>query len=183
MALPVTGGESPHAAWILSVPEEARSFQGDRAGVVSRVLAGAVDLGVVLVVLAAGYLALSGLAFLINPASFRFPIPPRPLVLGLAVLLMVLYLTTSWTGSGRTYGNRMLGLRVVNRHGRPLRLGTALLRAVFCAVLPVGLLWVAVNANRRSVQDLVLRTVVIYDWSPHADIEHPPRSAQQAALG
>lgn len=164
----MTGGGAADPAWILSVPEEVRSFQGEYAGVVSRVLAGAVDLAVVLVVLAAGYLAVAGLVFLIDPVSFRFPVPSRLVVLGLAVLLLVGYLTMSWTGSGRTYGDRVLGLRVVNRRGRPLRAGMALLRAVFCTVLPVGLLWVAVSANRRSVQDLVLRTAVIYDWSPHA---------------
>jgi uncharacterized RDD family membrane protein YckC len=137
--------------------------------VVSRLLAGAIDLAVVLVVLAGGYLAVAGLLFLVDPVSFRFRAPPRLLVLGLAALLMVGYLTASWTGSGRTYGNRVLGLRVVGRRGGRLRTGPALLRAVFCTVLPVGLLWVAVSADRRSVQDLVLRTAVIYDWSPHAD--------------
>jgi uncharacterized RDD family membrane protein YckC len=175
----VTGGaggsRAAHAAWILSVPEEVRPFQGDRAGVVSRLLAGAIDLAVVLVALAAGYLAVAGLLFMVDPVWFRFRVPPRLLVLGLGAVLMVGYLTVSWTGSGRTYGNRVLGLRVVGRHGDRLGPGPALLRAVFCTVLPVGLLWVAVNAGRRSVQDLVLRTVVIYDWSPHAG--PPPAGA------
>lgn len=168
----MTGGGAAHAAWILSVPEGVRPFQGGRAGVVSRLLAGAIDLAVVLVVLAGGYLAVTGLLFLIDPVSFRFRAPPRLVVLGLAAALMVGYLTVSWTGSGRTYGNRVLGLRVVGRRGR-LRTGPALLRAVFCTLLPVGLLWVAVSAGRRSVQDLVLRTAVIYDWSPHAEFDEP----------
>jgi len=164
MAHPVT--DASRTAWILSLPAEVRSCQGNRAGVVSRLLAGAVDLAVILAVLAAGYLAVSGLVFMIDPVSFRFPAPPRWLVLGAAAALTVVYLTGSWTGGGRTYGDRVLGLRVVDRRGTPLRPGRAVLRAVFCGVLPVGVLWVAVDADERSVQDLVLRTMVIYDWSP-----------------
>lgn len=153
-------------AWFLSLPEEFRSWQGNRAGIVSRLLACAVDLAVVLATLAAGYLAVSALVFMIDPVSFRFPTPPREVVVGVAAALMVLYLTTSWTGGGRTYGDRVLGLRVVDRRGEQLHAGRALLRAVFCTLLPVGLLWVAVDRRRRSVQDLVLRTEVIYDWRP-----------------
>lgn len=158
--------DASRTAWILSLPAEVQSCQGNRAGIVSRFLAGAVDLAVVLAVLAVGYLAVSVLAFMIDPVSFRFPAPPRELVIGAAATLTVLYLTTSWTGGGRTYGDRVLGLRVADRRGTPLRPGRAVLRAVFCTVLPVGLLWVAVDADGRSVQDLVLRTMVIYDWSP-----------------
>ncbi|MGB3438413.1 MAG: RDD family protein [Actinophytocola sp.] len=159
--------EPSRAAWLLSLPAEVRSCQGDRAGVVSRVLACAIDLTVVLTVLTGGYLGIAGLAFLSNPVSFRFPVPSRLLVVGVAAALMVLYLTISWAGGGRTYGDRVLGLRVVSRRGEQLHLGIAVLRAVFCTVLPIGLLWAAVDTNRRSVQDLLLRTTVIYDWSPH----------------
>jgi hypothetical protein len=38
-----------------------------------------------------------------------------------------------------------------------------LVRAVFCVAFPPLLFWAIVN--RRSVQDLVLRTAVIYDWA------------------
>jgi hypothetical protein len=37
---------------------------------------------------------------------------------------------------------------------------------VFCAFVPVGLFWVAVSSQSRSVQDLFLRTSVVYDWQP-----------------
>jgi uncharacterized RDD family membrane protein YckC len=57
-----------------------------------------------------------------------------------------------------------MGLHVVDRRGRNLRLGLALARAVFCVTFPVGLVWVAVSRENRSVQDLVLRTSVVYDW-------------------
>jgi uncharacterized RDD family membrane protein YckC len=31
---------------------------------------------------------------------------------------------------------------------------------------PVGLLWCAADPARRSVQDIVLRTSVVYNWLP-----------------
>jgi uncharacterized RDD family membrane protein YckC len=161
---------SQDPAWLSSVPQEARAFQGRRAGVVSRVLAAVVDLVLLLAVLACLYLGWAGLLLVIDPVRFHFPTPSRVLILIAAALVLVVYLTESWTTTGRTYGDRVFGLRVVDRHGRKLRHGQAIVRALFCTVLPIGLLWVAVSGHRHSIQDLVLRTAVIYDWSPH---RHP----------
>ncbi len=154
-------------AWLASVPEGARRYQGRRAGVVSRTLAAVIDLALLFAVLGACYLALSGLLFVLDPVRFRFPVPPRLVILAVAAVVLVGYLTASWTTTGRTYGDRVLGLRVVDNRGNKLRNGKALLRAAFCVVLPIGLLWTAVSPARRSVQDVVLRTSVIYDWGPH----------------
>ncbi len=38
------------------------------------------------------------------------------------------------------------------------------MRSAFCTVFPFGLLWVIPSGANRSVQDVVLRTSVIYDW-------------------
>jgi uncharacterized RDD family membrane protein YckC len=40
------------------------------------------------------------------------------------------------------------------------------LRAVACVVFPVGLLWVVVDKRRRSLQDIVFRTRVVYAGEP-----------------
>jgi hypothetical protein len=32
-------------------------------------------------------------------------------------------------------------------------------------VFPIGLFWVVINRHRRSIQDIVLRTEVVYDWT------------------
>jgi hypothetical protein len=37
---------------------------------------------------------------------------------------------------------------------------------VLYAAFPLGLAWVAVSRDSRSVQDLLLRTSVVYDWLP-----------------
>jgi uncharacterized RDD family membrane protein YckC len=45
-----------------------------------------------------------------------------------------------------------------------VHLVVALLRALACVLFPLGLLWVAFSRDLRSVQDIVLRTSVVYDW-------------------
>jgi uncharacterized RDD family membrane protein YckC len=170
-------GRSRPVARIWLVPEEARSYQGRHAGIVSRGIANGIDLVVIMGLLAAIYLGSSGLAFVINPVSFRFPTPSRPVALTIAALLVVLYFTGCWTATGRTYGDQVLGLRVVDHRGNRLRPAIALIRAVFCTVFAAGILWVAISAGRRSIQDIVLRTSVIYDWEPHIG----PRSDAELA--
>jgi uncharacterized RDD family membrane protein YckC len=146
------------------IPKEARPFQGRRAGLASRVMAGTLD-GLVLVALLAGsYCAWTATVFLWNPSGFRFPAPSRLLVLVAGYLVAIAYLTLCWWISGRTYGDQVIGLRVVGRSGRPLRPAAALVRAVFCALVPLGLLWTAVSRENRSLADLLLRTSVVYDW-------------------
>jgi uncharacterized RDD family membrane protein YckC len=170
-------GRSRPVARIWLVPEEARAYQGSRAGIVSRGIANGIDLAVLMGVLGAIYLGSAGLAFVIDPVSFRFPMPSRPVALTVAALIAVLYFTGCWIATGRTYGDHVLGLRVVDHRGRRLRPGIALMRAVFCTFFMLGILWVAISAGRRSVQDIVLRTSVIYDWDPHS----APRSDAELA--
>ena len=69
--------------------------------------------------------------------------------------VLTVYLTASWS-TGRSYGQYLMGLRVVNLHGALLRVPLAFLRAVFCVVFPVGLFWVAFSRENRSLQDVVL---------------------------
>jgi uncharacterized RDD family membrane protein YckC len=148
---------------ILTVPAEARSFQGERAGIVSRVLANAVDLAILVVVLGAGYLGWSAWLFLRRGASFRFPtVTYRGTYLVGAIVLTLLF-TVAWSTTGRSYGDRLLGLRVIDRRGQRMGFAAAFVRAVLCVAFPPLLFWAIVN--RRSVQDLVLGTAVIYDWA------------------
>ena len=148
------------------VPPEARPFQGRYAGLVSRLLANSVDFGVVTLAVASGYAAVAALRFLWNTRTFSFPAPSFGLLLLTWTGLMVVYLAAAWTVTGRSYGDHLLGLRVVGPRGRPPRAGGALVRAVFCVLFPVGLFWVAVSRDNRSAQDVVLRFSVVYDWAP-----------------
>lgn len=40
-------------------------------------------------------------------------------------------------------------------------------RQMTCVLFPAGLLWVLASRRNDSVQDLVVRTAVIYDWVYH----------------
>ena len=146
------------------IPREARPFQGHRAGLVTRTAAAAIDLGIVVIALGVCYLGVFALLFLLDPRNFTAPSPSPWLVYAAGGLLLTVYLTVTWMGSGRTYGNHVMGLRVVNRRGQRLRLLVSLVRAVLYVIFPIGLLWVLVSGHNRSLQDLVVRTSVIYDW-------------------
>ena len=139
-------------------------MQGRRAGVISRLLADAIDLVVVLASLAGIYLAIAAVRFLVRPRAFTWP-ELSALNLGtLGWILLIAYLTIGWASTGRTFGKTVLGLRVVDAEGGRLRLWRAFARAVSCAAFPIGLFWCVLSHRNASVQDLLVRTTVVYDW-------------------
>jgi uncharacterized RDD family membrane protein YckC len=146
------------------IPREARPYQGHPAGLVSRSIANVIDGVLVSVVLVAGYAAIEAVIFVADPQAFAFADPSLGWVVLSAVWVTVVYFTGAWTFTGRTYGCHLMGLRVVGRRGRRVRPLVALVRAVLCVVFPVGLLWCAVSPQERSLQDVLLRTSVVYDW-------------------
>ena len=146
------------------IPKEARRYQGRRAGLITRGLAAGIDIGVVAVAMAALYAGFSGVLFLYRPSSFQLPGPSWQVTIAVGWILLTIYLTGSWRSGGRTFGCHVMGLRVVDRVGERLRSVPSFLRAVLCGIFPLGLLWVAVSRQNRSIQDLIMRTSVIYDW-------------------
>lgn len=159
------GGVSP-------VPREARPYQGQRAGIVTRLVAAVIDGAVVAAVLLGGYFALAGLLFLVDPRNFSLPHAGLVFSLASAWAVTLVYLTLAWTVSGRTYGYLVMGLRVLGRGGRPLGFTGAAARALFLTLLPIGVLWVPVSRDNRSLQDLFLGTSVVYDWQPRGANGH-----------
>jgi uncharacterized RDD family membrane protein YckC len=160
----VRGGYPWHTAPPVQTGPVA-SVQGARAGFVTRALANVADLLVVLVLLAGGYMAVAATRYLLRPVRFQFPAPGVELLLLLLLGLHAAYFAVMWSVVGRTYGDRVLGLRVVDGGGARLHWGRAGARALLCVVFPIGLFWVLVSRENRSVQDLLLRTSVVYDWS------------------
>ena len=154
-----------------TVPAQGRDFQGQRAGIVTRVAAAAVDFLIVIVAICLIYGGIAGVTFIIHPRSFHWPSNTGWTLPVLYFVLLTAYLSFLWAGTGRTYGAALLGVRVVNHKGATMRLPGAILRAVLCVVFPIGLLWVAVSSANRSIQDVIFRTSVIYDWSPRAEPE------------
>ena len=84
-----------------------------------------------------------------------------------AVLVEVAYFAGFWSTAGQTPGMRLMGLRVVDRHGSAPGLGRSLLRlfglALAILLLLTGFLPVLVDDRRRALQDFLAGTVVIYD--------------------
>lgn len=132
------------------------------AGIISRGVAAIIDLVVVAVVLGALYLGLVLFRLVLNPSAFSLPAPGAVFSTVVGFGVSVLYLTGAWAVSGRTVGAVTMGLRVVGRRADRVGPLIALLRAVACVVFPVGLVWVVVDARRRSLQDIVFRTRVVY---------------------
>ena len=149
---------------VSSIPKEARAYQGHRAGLVSRLLAIGVDLALTVTTLVVLYAAWATLRFILDPSRFEFPMLPVVVDTSLGMAILTVYLTASWSTTGRSYGQHLMGLRVVNLHGGRLGLVLAFLRAAFCVVFPVGVFWVAFSRQNRSLQDVLLRSSVIHDW-------------------
>lgn len=160
------GDPSAAHGHVSAIPAPAQSYQGRRAGVVTRCAASGIDFLVVSLVVAVIYGAIAAIAFLLDPSNFRWPPGLGWSVPVVGTLIAFPYLTVCWQSTGRTYGATLLGLRVVNFRGERLTVVGAAARAILSLLFPIGLLWVAVSRANRSVQDVLLRTSVIYDWAP-----------------
>ena len=146
----------------------ARTLQGFRAGFVSRVLAAAVDVAVILLIETAVVVFVSLVRWAITAGGFDIS-PPRGVVASvLTVALAVIYFGYLWTTTGRTVGEQVLGLRTVTERGSRVPWLRAYVRALLMLGFPVGLLWIVISRKNASVQDLLCRTAVIYDWAYHA---------------
>jgi uncharacterized RDD family membrane protein YckC len=137
--------------------------------VVTRFIAGGIDLVLVLLMMGFADLFVAGTAFLLHPRTFHWPAHLGWSIPAVGFVVAAPYLTVCWASVGRTYGDALLGLRVVNARGVQPSVAGAFVRAVLCIAFPVGLLWVAISPLNRSLQDLLLRTSVIHDWNPRSD--------------
>jgi len=156
----------PHAVRVL--PQDAATRQGTRAGVVSRTLAMVVDGAYAVAGVAIGYGLWAGFRLLRGPRTFAWPQVSFAVLATVALVVAALLLTATWTSTGRSPGARLMGLRVIDREGSPPRLWRSLVRAVTCVVFPLGLFWSAASKRNASLQDLLVRTSVIYDWHERA---------------
>lgn len=149
------------------VPKDARPYQGRPAGLVTRVIAAALDALAVLAIVAVGLLLVNAAVLAIRPLTFEPVLVPLPVTLLAGFVVSVVYLTTSWASTGRTIGAAVTGVRVVDAgDGARLHAGRALVRAAVCTVFPIGLLWTAVSADRRSLHDRLAGSAVTYHWLP-----------------
>lgn len=151
--------------------DAAVTLQGHFAGPVTRLLAFALDQGVVnglfaltLALLDAGTRAIDG------PGS-GLKVPPTVATVAFALWWLV-YFAYPWAVSGRTLGMAFVGIRVVATDGSELSAGKSLLRAVTLALgfltLGLGFLWALVDRRRRALHDMLAGSAVVYDWDARA---------------
>jgi uncharacterized RDD family membrane protein YckC len=158
--------------------ERARELQGRRAGFVSRVVAAAIDIGIVFAAYELALVAYGLVRSLLTEKSFELPTPPAWFSGTMLALLIIAALAIAWSGSGRTLGSSAIGLRVVTDRGEPLTFGRAVGRAAVLVVLPfVSMGWIIVSKKNAGLHDLAAHTTVIYDWHPR----HEPFHAVPAA--
>ena len=132
------------------------------AGIITRGVAAVVDLLVVLLIMGALYGGLVLVRLVYSPAAFSLPSVSAVFSAAVTFAVAVLFLTACWTVSGSTAGAVTMGLRVVGRRSQRVSLPVAFLRAVGCVIFPIGLLWAVVDRRRRSLQDIIFGTRVVY---------------------
>ena len=157
----VASGNAPSAD---PLPRAARALQGSQAGFVTRALSVFIDIGLVSIIVVVGWAATRFLIFVLRPSQ-ELPTPNAATLLAIGYGVMTLYWMACWATSGRSLGAFVMGVRVRSRDGERVGWLRSLLRAVFCVAFPPGLLWSIVSHENASVQDIVVRTRVIRDWS------------------
>lgn len=161
----------------VAVPREARPYQGHRAGFFTRIIAAIIDVLAVAAVVVLLNLSIAFVRMLVSAAS-NIEIPKFGFSVSLGTFLLWLGWTAGWATTGRSLGMHIMGIRVVNHVGVRLGWGLSALRSIFCVAFPIGLIWVIVSPANRSVQDLVLRSSVVYDWVVTLADEDRPSDSQ-----
>lgn len=156
---------------VAPAPTAGEKRLGQYAGFASRLVALAIDVGILWGLFT---LAVAGLQLFIElitgtkvQATHNRPI--WDVALG---IWSVLYFAVQWTMSARTPGMAVMGLRVVRRDGSRFGAKTAWLRTVglaLCGIIPlVAVIVFFASRERRSLDDMVAGTAVVYSWDARA---------------
>lgn len=154
-----------------STPETTLGRQGHYAGAVSRLVAFAVDIGIIWLLYTLGAAALSLASQLLTGHSFTFA---KHQIAGAVVLVVwgFVYFSYQWALNGKTIGNAVLGVQVVQATGAPVRPRQAVVRTLALPlsflILCLGLLGILVQRERRAWHDLIAGTAMVYDWDARA---------------
>ena len=144
-----------------------RIVTGHYAGPVSRTLAAALDVSAATGSFALGSASIAWVA----STLFGFETTPDrsgPVWLAGFVLWGFLYYWVGLALVGKTVGKAIVGLRVVARDGSALMPRWAALRVlatpISFALFGLGLIGAVISPERRTLHDMIARTVEVYDW-------------------
>ena len=90
----------------------ALGLQGQRAGFVSRVSADGIDGVIVLAIHVVLILVVTAVKYLFT-RTFKLPNPPTWVTLATYWVIALIYLSSGWGATGKTFGKQFVGVRVV----------------------------------------------------------------------
>lgn len=84
----------------------------------------------------------------------------------IGILFSGVYFVGFWTAISTSPGKMMMGLRIETQDGKPLTMGSALLRyfgyVVSSLLLGIGYLMIAFDDRKRGLHDMIAKTRVVY---------------------
>ena len=149
------------------------------AGIATRAIALAADVGIIQVIVFAVGAMLALIASLIG----GFNLGKVAAIFGIVAWIgaAATYFVVFWSTVGQTPGMRMMDVRVSTVDGGPPGIGRSIVRVVglALAIIPLfaGFLPVLVDDRRRALQDFLAGTVVL-----HGAVEPPPAPEPAASL-
>lgn len=161
-----------------------QTMAGYPAGFISRLVAFAIDVAILLFVYAMGSAALSGtlnlfgLTNLISNFLSSGTIAAQitvALIGAASIILVAAYGILAWYLTGETIGNAVVGLQVVDLAGGRPSFWRAVRRmiGVYVAAIPLflGFIWVLFSKDRRGWHDIIGGTYMVHDWPAAAEEE------------
>ncbi len=152
-------------------PRGESGFWGHYAGLISRFVAYAADLGVITAVFGLVLAAASFVASLISGHSVNWS-RSDILVAILYGCWWLLYFGYSWAANGKTFGMALLGVRVVSRDGDAAGPKRAIIRTLAFPLsfllFGLGFTGILVGRERRALHDVIAGTCVVYTWDARA---------------
>lgn len=153
------------------------TMAGYPAGFVTRLVAFMIDVAILLFVYAIGSAAISGTLNLFGlsgivarfVASGTLTAQITVALIGAASLILVAgYGILSWSFTGETIGNTIVGIQVVDVAGGRVSFWRAVRRmiGVYIAAIPLflGFIWVLFSKDRRGWHDSIGGTYTVHDW-------------------
>jgi uncharacterized RDD family membrane protein YckC len=144
------------------------------AGVATRGLALAIDVGIAQVIVLLGGAVLALIASLVG-GDLRLTTLERVLAACAWAAVVGTYFVLFWTTTGQTPGMRLMGVRLMTRDGQYPGVPRAIVRLIGLglAIVPLflGFVPALLDARRRALQDFMAGTVVLYD---HSDLPPEP---------
>lgn len=135
------------------------------AGVATRAIALAIDVGIAQVIVFAGGAVLALIASLVG-GDLKLQTLERVLAACAWAAVVGAYFVLFWSTAGQTPGMRVMGVRLTTYDGRYPGVARSVLRLIGLglAIIPLflGFVPALLDARRRALQDFMAGTVVLY---------------------